>query len=55
MLNYIYENAGSLLTGIVVLAIVSLIIFKIISDKKKGKIIGCDCGCSSCSKTSCEK
>ena len=55
MLNYIYKNAGSLLTGIVIFGIVSLIIFKIIRDKKKGKIIGCDCGCSNCSKTACEK
>ena len=49
MITYITENIGTIVTGLVLAGIVTLIIAKMIKDKKKGKIIGCSCGCSECS------
>ncbi len=47
MLNWIYENIGTISVSAVLILIIGLIIFKLIRDKKKGKS-SCGCGCSSC-------
>jgi multisubunit Na+/H+ antiporter MnhE subunit len=47
MLNWLSVNWSSLVVGLVVAAIVSLIIFKMIRDKKQNKST-CGCSCSGC-------
>ena len=45
MLDFFVNNWGTLLAGVIVLAVVILVIVKLIRDKKKGKkACGCDCG-----------
>ena len=45
MLDFFVNNWGTLLAGVIVLAVVILVIVKLIRDKKKGKnSCGCDCG-----------
>jgi len=39
------NNLGTILTGLVLLAIVAAVILKIRRDKKKNKCAGCPCGC----------
>lgn len=51
MLNFIYENMGTIIVGLVVLIIVFFIIFNMVRRKKKGKNPVCD-SCSEC-KGSC--
>ena len=46
MLQFFQNNAGTLIVGIVVLAIVAAIIIKQVVDRKKGS--GCGCGCDGC-------
>jgi len=43
----ISNNLGTILTGLVLLAIVAAAILKIRRDKKKNKCAGCPCGCGS--------
>ena len=44
MLDFFVNNWGTLLAGVIVLAVVILVIVKLIRDKKKGKkSCGCDC------------
>lgn len=40
-------NAGTIITGIILIAIISMIIIKMIKDKKNGKS-SCGCGCKHC-------
>ena len=47
MLDFFVNNWGTLLAGVIVLAVVILVIVKLIRDKKKGKS-SCGCGCSNC-------
>ena len=50
MLDFFVNNWGTLLAGVIVLAVVILVIVKLIRDKKKGKKAGgCDCGHSAAS------
>ena len=45
MLDFFVNNWGTLLAGVIVLAVVILVIVKLIRDKKNGKkACGCDCG-----------
>ena len=41
------NNLGTIITGLVLLAIVAAVILKIRRDKKKNKCTGCPCGCGS--------
>ena len=45
---WLYENLGSIIVGIVLITIVSLVIVGKIKNKKSNKN-GCGCGCSNCS------
>jgi len=47
MMNWLSANLASLVVGLVVAAIVSLIIVKMIRDKKQNKST-CGCSCSGC-------
>ncbi|MDE6092611.1 MAG: FeoB-associated Cys-rich membrane protein [Ruminococcus sp.] len=39
-------NAGTVITGLILIAIIAMIIIRLVSDKKKGKSsCGCNCGC----------
>ena len=46
-MEFITANLGTIIVGVVVLAIVALIVKKMINDKKKGGCATCD-GCSGC-------
>ena len=48
MLQFIQDNAGTLIVGAIVLAIVAAIIIKKVVDKKRGNSTGCGCGCNGC-------
>ena len=41
-------NWGTVMVGLIILGIVAAIVYKLVSDKKKGKCPGCDCGCAGC-------
>ncbi len=46
MLTFITQNAGTIIVGLIVLALVVLIIRSMIADKKAGKSsCGGNCGC----------
>lgn len=47
MLNWLSQNLPTILVALVVLAVCTLIVVKMIRDKKKGKS-SCGCGCSGC-------
>lgn len=47
MLNWLSQNLPTILVALVVLAVCTLIVVKMIRDKKKGKS-SCGCGCSAC-------
>ena len=46
MVTFLSNNAGTILTGLVLLGIVTAIILKMRRDKKKNKCAGCSCGCA---------
>ncbi len=47
MLDWLSENIATVAVSAVLLAIVGLVIFKMIKDRKKG-VGGCGCGCGGC-------
>ncbi|MCM1185717.1 MAG: FeoB-associated Cys-rich membrane protein [Lachnoclostridium sp.] len=47
MLSWLTLNAGNIIVSALLIAIVSLIIAKLVKDKKKGKS-SCGCGCANC-------
>jgi hypothetical protein len=49
MLTWLATNLGTIIISILLIAVVSLIIIKMISDRKSGKSSGgCGCGCEHC-------
>ena len=46
--NWLIVNIGTILVGLVVLAVVALVIALMVREKKKGKSSTCGCGCESC-------
>ncbi|MCL1865032.1 MAG: FeoB-associated Cys-rich membrane protein [Spirochaetes bacterium] len=48
MFTFLSNNGGTIITGLVLLVIVTLVIIKIYRDKKKGRCAGCSCDCGSC-------
>lgn len=52
MADFIRQNAGSIIVGAILLAVVAMIVIKMIRDKQAGKSsCGCDCGnCGGCGK-----
>lgn len=47
MLDFIINNVGTLIVGLILLIVIILIIRSIRNDKKKGKST-CGCGCEHC-------
>lgn len=47
MWNWIAENAATILVAAVVLAVLCAIVYKMIRDKRQGKV-SCSCGCGGC-------
>ncbi len=46
MLDFLSQNIGTIAVLLVVLAVVALIIFRLVKNKKKGKSsCGCNCRC----------
>lgn len=46
MLNWILDNAGTIIAVLALIVIIAAIIIKMVADRKKGKSgCGCDCGC----------
>lgn len=48
MFNFLAQNIGSILIGLAVFSIISLIIVRMVKDSKDGKSVGCGCNCESC-------
>lgn len=46
-MSFIIENLASIIVLLIVAAIVTLVIIKMVRDKKRGKH-SCSCGCSGC-------
>lgn len=47
MLSWLASNIATVIVFLVLVAIVGLVVFKMIRDKKKGKTT-CSCGCGGC-------
>lgn len=48
MFEWISANLATVLVTLALIAIVGLIVYKMVKDKKSGKSCGCGCGCSGC-------
>jgi len=48
MIDWIVQNPGTVVIGLVVAGIVTAIVVKIVRDKQKGKCVGCDCRRGDC-------
>ena len=46
MLDWFAENIATVAVSAVLLAVIGLVIYKMIKDRKRGS--GCGCGCSGC-------
>ncbi|HOO79490.1 MAG TPA: FeoB-associated Cys-rich membrane protein [Lachnospiraceae bacterium] len=47
MINWLFENMSTIVVLLIVLGTISLILGRMIKDKKKGSK-ACGCGCSDC-------
>lgn len=47
MIDFLIDNLGTVIVGLIVLAAIILIVAKMIKDKKHGKS-SCGCGCEHC-------
>lgn len=47
MLTWISENIATIIICVILLAVISAVIGKMVRDKKKGKSF-CGCGCANC-------
>lgn len=47
MLSWIGENSGTILVGLILVAVIAGILVRMIRNRKKGKS-SCGCGCASC-------
>lgn len=47
MLAWLTENIGTIVVSLILIAVVSLIVARMIKDKKQGKS-SCGCGCENC-------
>ena len=48
---WLSDNLGTIIISLILLLVVGLVIYKMISDKRKGKS-SCGCGCSNCPSSS---
>ncbi len=47
LLSFIQDNIGSIIVGVIVVAIIVFAAWRVILDKKQGRS-SCGCSCSSC-------
>ena len=47
MLAWLSENLGTIIVSLILIAVVSTVIVKMVKDKKHGKS-SCGCGCENC-------
>lgn len=47
MLTWLWANIGTLIVSAILITVITMVIVKLIKDKKKGKS-SCGCGCSNC-------
>ncbi|WP_303823540.1 FeoB-associated Cys-rich membrane protein [Ruminococcus flavefaciens] len=47
MLAWLSENLGTIIVSLILIAVVSTVIVKMVKDKKQGKS-SCGCGCENC-------
>ncbi|MBR0511004.1 MAG: FeoB-associated Cys-rich membrane protein [Ruminococcus sp.] len=47
MLAWLSENLGTIIVSLILIAVVSAVIVKMVKDKKQGKS-SCGCGCENC-------
>ena len=52
MLQFIALHLGTIIIATLVFAGVAGIVVKIVKDRKKGKCVGCSCGCEGCDASS---
>ena len=52
MLDWIIQNIGTLVIGLIIAGVVAAIVVKIVRDKRKRKCTGCGCCCESCPNSS---
>ena len=50
MAAFFVKNMGTILVGLLLAGIVAAIVINLVRDKRKGKIISCNSGCTSCPK-----
>ncbi len=46
-LSFLKANIGTIVAALILIALLSLVVYKVIKDKKKGKS-SCGCGCANC-------
>ncbi|MBR0466786.1 MAG: FeoB-associated Cys-rich membrane protein [Clostridia bacterium] len=46
-LSFLKANIGTIVVALILIALLSLVTYKVIKDKKKGKS-SCGCGCANC-------
>ena len=47
MISFLVDNWGSILVGLILIALVAGVVIKLRRDKKRGKS-SCGCGCENC-------
>lgn len=47
MLTWLSANIGTIIVSAILIAVITMVIVKLVKDKKKGKS-SCGCGCSNC-------
>ena len=54
-ISFLKANIGTIIVALILLIVLSLVAYKVIKDKKKGKS-SCGCGCANCPMSgSCHK
>ena len=48
MFNWLVQNIGTIVIGLIVAGVLAAVVVKISRDRRKGKRAGCGCGCSNC-------
>jgi len=52
MSEFISNNIGTLIVGLILLCVVAIIVARFVRIKKKGGHPGCECGCDGCNSDS---
>ena len=56
MLEFLADNIGTIVIGLVLLVVILLVIRKLVKDRKNGSACSCGCGCKDCPSSSlCHK